>query len=98
MCRCLNVSPSGYYDWEKRLVSDHHVSNERFLVRIRGLHAESQGALGAPRMHEDLTKECEAASKNCIARLMASGGLLVHLTLFIPFTKVRKYVLCKDIL
>jgi putative transposase len=75
MCRCLKVSPCGYYDWEGRSVSARQIDNERLLVRIRQLHADSQGALGAPRVHEDLTDEGETASKNLIARLMAAEGL-----------------------
>ena len=75
MCRCLKVSPSGYYDWEKRLPSDRQIDNERLLTRIREIHEDSRGAIGAPRMHEDLTDDGETASKNRIARLMARDGL-----------------------
>ena len=73
--RCLKVSPCGHYDWESRPASARQINNERLLVRIRQLHADSQGALGAPRVHEDLTDEGETASKNRIARLMAADGL-----------------------
>jgi putative transposase len=50
MCRCLKVSPSGYYDWEGRPASARAVDNERLLERIRGVHSDSQCAIGAPRM------------------------------------------------
>ena len=75
MYRCLKVSPSVYYAWEDRTASAQQIDNERLLSRIRQIHADSQGALGAPRMHEDLTDEGETASKNRVARLMASEGL-----------------------
>jgi putative transposase len=75
MCRCLQVSPSGYYSWQGRPASARQVDNQRLLERIRLMHADSQGALGAARMHEDLTDEGESASKNRIARLMAADGL-----------------------
>jgi putative transposase len=75
MCRCLKVSPSGYYAWERRGPSARQRDNERLLKRIRALHEDSRGTLGAPRMHEDLTEEGETASKNRIARLMAADGL-----------------------
>ncbi len=74
MYRCLKVSPSVYYAWEDRTASAQQIDNERLLSRIRQIHADSQGALGAPRMHEDLTDEGETASKNRVARLMASDG------------------------
>jgi putative transposase len=75
MCRCLKVSASGYYGWEKRPASARQVDNERLLERIRELHADNRGQIGAPRMHEDLTDEGERASINRIARLMAADGL-----------------------
>lgn len=75
MCRLLKVSASGYYDWEGRPASTRQIDNERLLGRIREVHADSLGAIGAPRMHEDLTDEGETASKNRIARLMATEGL-----------------------
>jgi len=75
MCRCLKVSPSGYYDWEKRPPSPRQIDNERLLGRIREIHEDSRGIIGVPRMHEDLREVGETASKNRIARLMASAGL-----------------------
>jgi len=75
MCRCLKVSPSGYYAWEQRPPSSRQRDNERLLTHIRKIHEDSQGAIGVPRMHEDLRELGEAASKNRIARLMRSTGL-----------------------
>ena len=64
MCRCLKVSPSGYYTWEARKPSAQQLDNQRLLGRIRDLHDDSGGVIGAPRMHEDLTDEGETASLN----------------------------------
>jgi putative transposase len=75
MCRCLDVSASGYYGWEARLPSLRKIDNNRLLKRIRELHTDSGGILGAPQMHEDLTIEGETASKNRVACLMAVAGL-----------------------
>ncbi len=75
MCRCLKVSPSGFYDWESRLPSAQETDNRRLLERIREIHADSGGIIGAGRMHEDLTAEGETASPNRIARLMAVNGI-----------------------
>jgi putative transposase len=75
MCRCLKVSPSGYYAWESRAPSERALDNERLLERIREIHSDSNGVIGAPRMHEDLTAEGETASLNRIARLMKTNGL-----------------------
>ncbi len=75
MCRLLKVSSSGYYAWVTRPPSARQADNERLLTRIRQIHADSGGIIGAPRMHEDLTEEGETASKNRIARLMAVDRL-----------------------
>ena len=75
MCRCLQVSPSGYYAWEQRSPSARQIDNERLLKRIRAIHEDSRGIIGVPRMHEDLCEDGETASKNRIARLMAAAGL-----------------------
>src|SRR5690606_24285164 len=72
---CLRVSASGYYDWSKRLPSARERDNQRLLGRIRELHEDSRGTLGAGRMHEDLAEEGETASLNRVARLMATDGL-----------------------
>lgn len=75
MCRCLQVSASGYYAWERRSPSARQIDNKRLLKCIRAIHEDSQGIIGVPRMHEDLREAGETASKNRIARLMASAGL-----------------------
>jgi len=51
------------------------IANQRLLVRIREHHEASDGVMGAPRMHDELTDEGETVSRNRIARLMAKNGL-----------------------
>lgn len=75
MCRCLNVSLSGYYAWQGRSLSARARDSARLLERIRAIHEDSRGVIGAPRMHEDLVHEGETASLNRIARLMAAHGI-----------------------
>lgn len=75
MCRCLKVSPSGYYGWRDRPLSARQRENQRLLERIRALHAESDGILGAPRIHEDLCDEGETCGQNRVARLMRLEGI-----------------------
>lgn len=75
MCRCLSVSPSGYYAWESRSPSARELENARLLARIRDIHDDSGGILGAPRIHEDLVAEGKSVSLNRVARLMAANGI-----------------------
>ena len=75
MCRCLKVSPSGYYGWRDRPLSTRARDNQRLLVQIRALHTEGDGALGSPRIWEDLRYAGETCSLNRVARLMRGDGL-----------------------
>lgn len=71
MCRCLQVSPSGYYAWSTRKPSLREQQNNELVKRIRQIHDDSGGVLGAPRTHEDLLAEGYKLSLNKVARLMA---------------------------
>ena len=75
MCRCLRVSPSGYYGWRDRPASRRMQANRRLLVRIRSLHAQSDGVFGSPRMWQELRYLGEPCSRNRVARLMRDDGL-----------------------
>jgi putative transposase len=75
MCRCLKVSPSGYYSWRDRPLSDRAKDNQRLLGRIQHLHAESDGVMGSPRIWETLRYAGERCSKNRVARLMRAHRL-----------------------
>ncbi|MEW9798553.1 IS3 family transposase [Alteromonas lipolytica] len=73
MCRCLKVSPSGYYAWATRQPSTRDKANAQLLEHVREIHDDSGGIIGAPHMHEDLQGEGIRASLNRIARLMATN-------------------------
>jgi putative transposase len=75
MCRCLKVSPSGFHAWATRRPSRRATDNQRLLEKIREHHETSDGVMGMPRMHEQLTYDGETASPNRVARLMAGAGL-----------------------
>lgn len=75
MCRCLNVSPSGYYAWATRKPSVRDRENAHLLKRIREINTDSGGVIGAPRMHEDLEGEGYTVSLNRVARLMSVHGI-----------------------
>ena len=75
MCRCLRVSPSGYYGWATRPPSARAQENARLLARIRGLHADQDGVVGSPRMWEDLRYAGERCGRHRVARLMRRAGL-----------------------
>ena len=75
MCRCLRVSPSGYYGWVTRRPSGRARENARLLARIRQLHVGQDGVVGSPRMWEDLRYAGERCGRHRVARLMRRAGL-----------------------
>lgn len=75
MCRCLRVSPSGYYDWRERLPSTREQENSRLAERITALHAQSDGVMGSPRIWLELRYTGETCGRHRVARLMR----LLHL-------------------
>ena len=75
MCRCLRVSPSGYYGWVTRPPSRRTQENTRLLASIRALHTDQDGVVGSPRMWEDLRYAGEQCGRHRVARLMRQAGL-----------------------
>lgn len=75
MCRCLKVSPSGYYGWRDRPLSNRQKDNERLSAQIESIHAESDGVMGSPRIWDELRYRGESCSLNRVARLMRICGL-----------------------
>lgn len=54
MCRVLNVSASGYYEWRRCPKSARSVTDRKLLADVRRLHAEHHGRFCSPRMHATL--------------------------------------------
>lgn len=75
VCRCLRVSPSGYYGWTTRPPSRRTQANTRLLTRIRQLHVEADGGSGSRRIWEDLRAAGEQCGRHRVARLMRQAGL-----------------------
>lgn len=83
MCRCLKVSASGYYAWQDREPSSRAQENARLVRRIREIHEDSRGVIGAPRMHEDLFDYIERFHNPRMRRRVARQDLKFS-TLFKP--------------
>lgn len=74
MCRCLRVSPSGYYGWASRPLSARAQENACLLGRIHQLHVAHDGVVGNPRIWEDLRYAGERCGRHRVARLMRRAG------------------------
>lgn len=72
LCQALNVSPSGYYDWQYRRVhpSPRQLENQRLVRAIEQIHQGSRKTYGSPRIRQALLRSGRRYSRNRIARLM----------------------------
>lgn len=77
LCALLEVSPSGYYDWQKRRVSPgtRAVENQTLAKEIDKIHAQSRQTYGSPRIVDELRKNGRRHGRNRVSRLMKEGGL-----------------------
>jgi putative transposase len=75
LCRCLRVTRSGFYAWQRRPESTHACDDRRLTVLVRASFADSQQRYGSPRIHEDLIEQHEHVSRKRIIRLMQQDGL-----------------------
>jgi len=75
MCRVLEVSPSGYYAWRRRMISVRSREDEVLRRKIRAIHDRSRHTYGSPRIHAELKEEGTRVSRKRVARLMKESGV-----------------------
>ena len=75
LCRMMEVSTSGYYEWRARPESARKRANRRLLLQIRAVHLRSRKRYGRRRVHAQLRQEGILCSLGRVARLMRVAGL-----------------------
>jgi putative transposase len=75
MCRLLEVSRSGFHEWNDRKPSARAIEDERLTARIRSFHLLSGRSYGSPRIWRDLREAGERVGENRVARLMHRAGV-----------------------
>jgi putative transposase len=76
MCRLLQVSTSGYYEWRKRPMSHHARKDVELAAVIRATHERSHRTYGARRVHAELRQAYRLrVGRKRVARLMRQAGL-----------------------
>jgi putative transposase len=75
MCRVVQVSHSGFYDWVERKPSARDQANQILKARIQESHHGSDRTYGSPRVWLDLLDWGYDCSENRVARLMHQLGL-----------------------
>jgi len=77
LCLHLEVSASGYYDWQRRLSRPGQRATEDQVLaqEIGRIHARSRETYGAPRVEKELRQKGRCHGRNRVARLMKEQGL-----------------------
>ena len=75
MCRVLEVSHSGYYDWVERQPSVSELRRDELAAEIRAIHSAVKKRYGSPRMHAELVAKGRACSVNTVAKIMKGLGI-----------------------
>ena len=76
MCRLLQASPSGFYDWRDRPMSRHARQDLHLSALIHAIHERSHHTYGARRVHAELRETYSVRiGRKRVARLMRRAGL-----------------------
>jgi transposase InsO family protein len=75
MCKVLEVSVSGFYDWYDRPKSKRYQEDEKLTEQIVMFHCGSRCTYGSPRIYKDLKAAGYKVSENRVARLMKQKGI-----------------------
>jgi transposase InsO family protein len=75
LCRCLEVSRSGYYGWSGRGPSSRTLEDERLGVEVAAIFKEKRRRYGSPRVRDELRDRGTPVARKRVARLMRSRGL-----------------------
>ena len=75
LCRCLRVTRSGFYAWQRRGLSARAQRDVVLRAKLRPFHAASGHRYGRPNLWKDLQEDDEAVSEKRVARLMREEGI-----------------------
>jgi len=75
MCRVIQVSRGGYYNWVARPESLRAGQNRALVTHLRAAHRRSRKTYGRRRIHAQLQRDGISCSRNRVARLMRQEGL-----------------------
>jgi transposase InsO family protein len=76
LCRVLEVSRSGFYDWEAHEPSEREVSDALLAEEIEAIYVCSAQTYGAPRVHAWLGRQGYRVGHNRVARIMRDKGFV----------------------
>lgn len=74
MCRVLDVSRSGFYDWLDRPPSRRELDDAQLAIEIEAIWECSDRTYGSPRVHRWLRKQGFRVGRKRVARIMRERG------------------------
>jgi transposase InsO family protein len=74
MCRTLEVSRSGFYDWQGRAPCARDVDDATLATEIEAIWETSGRTYGSPRVHRWLRKQGFRVARKRVARIMRING------------------------
>lgn len=74
MCRVLEVSRSGFYDWTNRPVCERELTDRQLAVEIELIWECSERTYGSPRVHRWLRRQGFRVGRKRVARIMRTHG------------------------
>jgi putative transposase len=74
MCHVLEVSRSGFYEWQNREPSARELTDRMLVVEIEAIWECSDRTYGVPWMHRWLLKQGFEVDRNRVARIMGANG------------------------
>jgi putative transposase len=75
VCRLLEVSRSGYYEWRGRPPRAHADADQQVETKVQQYFAQGRGTYGTRRIKPLLTQEGLQVSRRRIGRVLAQAGL-----------------------
>ncbi len=75
MCQILGVSRSGFYKWEKHVISPREVKRKKLQEKIIDIYIEHKKRIGSPKMKIELAANGIVVGKNLVADIMQNNGL-----------------------
>jgi putative transposase len=75
LCRMLEVSRSGYYEWLRRPPSPRAAADQQLQEKVQRYFAQGRGTYGTRRIKHLLAQEGLQVSRRRIGRVLAQAGL-----------------------
>jgi len=74
-CDVMQVSLSGYYDWQSRPMSKRDIENQNLLLMLQKSFAQSHKTYGIIRLQADMDKHGTHVNHKRVARLKRKNGI-----------------------